>query len=535
MSLARKIQISGDARNQLMEGIDILAKVVKVTLGPGGRNVVLDKDFGYPQVCSDGVTIAREIVLPEPFENMGVQLLNVAAIKTNDVVGDGTTTSVILAHSIVQQGFKNIVAGASPMGIKRGIEKAVDALRQEIENMATPVVGRDQIAQVAVLSSHDEEMGELLADVLDKIGREGVVTVEESKGLAYEVEYVEGMWIDRGWLSPYLVTDPDRMVMEVEEPYVLCTIDKMSAVSDLVPFLDKFSKVSRNLVIISEDVIREALALLVVNKLKGNLTCLPVRAPFFGDRRKAKLEDLAVLFGATVISKEAGRTLDSIEISDLGRCRRAIANKDDTTFIGGNGTQEAIDARIEQIRMQIEQSTSAYDIEKMEERIASLVGGVCVLKVGASTEIELREKKQRLEDALSATRAAMEEGIVPGGGTTLVRAAQAVRDKIDAEGDERTGVDIVLSAVEAPVQLIAENAGYPGQVILEGVKNGKDDWGYDAQRGQFGSMFEMGIVDPAKVARSALENGASVAGMVLTSESLITDAKPAKLPAPYND
>ena len=533
--MPKQFRFSEDARSQLMEGMDTMAKAVGVTLGPSGRNVVLEKDFGPPLVCSDGVTIAKEIELKEPFENMGAQLLKEAASKTNDAVGDGTTTSTILAQAILHQGFKNVAAGVNPMALKRGIEKAVEALKAEIQAMARPVKGKDQIAQVAILASHDEEMGNLIADVMDKVGNEGIVTVEESKGLRYEVEYVEGMQIDRGYVSPYLVTDPERMTAELEDPYILVTTEKISAISDLLPLLEKLSAVSKSLVVVAEDVDGEALATLVVNKLRGNLNCLAVKAPAFGDRRKAILEDMGILFGANVISKDAGRNLDSAEVSDLGRCRRLIATKDDTTFVEGAGDAAAIEARIKQIRLQAEETTSDYDREKLEERAAKLSGGVSVIKVGAATEVELREKKQRLEDALSATRAAMDEGIVPGGGTALVRAAQAIKDKLKAEGEERTGIDIVAAAVEMPVMLIADNAGLGGQVVLDGVKKGEDDWGFDAEVGKFGNMFEMGIVDPAKVTRSALENAASVAGMVLTTESLITELNPPKLPAPYDE
>ena len=533
--MAKQFRHSEDARTQLTRGMDILAQAVGVTLGPSGRNVVLGQDFGPPQVCSDGVTIAKEIELKEPFQNMGVQLLKEAASKTNDAVGDGTTTSTILARAMVQEGFKNLAAGANPMAMKRGIERAVVELRSEIEAMAQPVAGRGQIAQVAVLSAHDQEMGDLIADVMHKVGSDGIVTVEESKTLSYEVEYVEGMQIDRGYISPYLVTNQDRMVAELEDPYILVTSEKVSSVADLVPLLEKLSAVSRNFVVIAEDVDGEALATLVVNKLKGNLNCLAVKAPGFGDRREAILEDMGILFGATVISKDIGRDINSVELSDLGRCRRIIATKDDTTFVEGAGDDAAISARVGQIRTQAEDTTSDYDREKLEERAAKLSGGVSVIKVGASTEIELREKRQRLEDALSATRAAMAEGIVAGGGTSLVRAAQAVRGRLEATGDERTGIEIVAAAVEAPIKLIADNAGLGGEVVLDGVKKGEADWGFDAETRQFGQMFEMGIVDPAKVTRAALENAASVAGMALTTESLITELDPKRLPPPYDD
>ena len=533
--MAKQFKHSGDARAKLMEGIDMLAKAVGVTLGPNGRNVVLGQDFGPPQVCSDGVTIAKEIELVEPFQNMGAQLLKQAASRTNDAVGDGTTTSTILAQGMLRQGFKNVAAGADPMALKRGIEKAVEALRAEIASTAIPVEGKEQIAQVAVLAAHDEEMGNLISDVLDRVGSHGVITTEESKGLTYEIEYVDGMRIDRGFISPYFVTDPARMTAELEEPNILVTTEKISSVSDLVPLLEKITTTNRNLVVIAEDVDGQALATMVVNKLKGQLNCLAIKAPAFGDRRKAILEDMAVLFGATIISKDTGRNLDTAEVSDLGRCRKVIANKDETTFVEGAGDTSLIEARIKQIGIQAEDTTSDYDREKLEERAAKLSGGVAVLKVGAPTEIELREKKQRLEDALSATRAAMEEGIVAGGGTSLVRAAQASLGGIVAEGDERTGVQIVAEAVDAPVKLIADNSGYAGEVVLDGVKKGEGDWGFDAEADRFGKMIEMGIVDPAKVTRSALENAASVAAMVLTTESIMTELNPMPLPKPYDD
>ncbi len=533
--MPKQFQNATDARIQLMEGIDILSRAVGVTLGPTGRNVVLDQDFGLPQVCSDGVTIAKEIELEDPFQNMGAQLVKVAASKTNDAVGDGTTTSTVLAQNILKQGFKTVAAGADPMALKKGIETAVDALRKELESMARPVEGEEEIARVAALAGHEREMGELISGVLTKVGSEGIVTVEESKGLGYEVDYVEGMQIDRGYISPYLVTNQERMVAEIENPYILITSEKLSALNDFLPIVEKLSSVSRNLVIIAEDIEGEVLSTLVVNKLKGTLNCIGVKAPAFGDRRKAILEDMAILFGGSVISADVGRRLDATQISDLGRCRRVVASKDDTTFVDGAGDPSAIEGRISQIRAQTEETTSTYDREKLEERAAKLSGGVSVVKVGAPTEIELREKKQRLEDSLAATRAAMEQGIVAGGGTALVRAAQAASGKLNASGDERIGVDIVLDAVNAPVRLIADNAGRSGVVVLDQVRKGEEDWGYDAEANDYGKMFQMGIVDPAKVTIAALENAASVAGMVLTTESLITELNPAKLPAPYDD
>jgi chaperonin GroEL len=533
--MAKQFEFSEDARHQLMNGVDILARAVGVTLGPGGRNVVLGKDFGPPQVCSDGVTIAKEIELTEPFPNMGAQLLKEAATKTNDVVGDGTTTSTILAQALIKEGFKNLAAGADPMAIKRGIDRAVAAVTEELGRMAREVEGREQIGQVATLAAHDDEMGAEIAGVLEKLGPQGIVTVEESKGLTYEVEYLEGMQIDRGYVSPYLVTDPSRMVTEIEDAHVLVTSEKISAVSDLVPILERVSQITKNIVIVAEDVDGEALATLVVNKMRGNLNCLAIKAPAFGDRRKEILDDMGILLGATVISTDSGRTLESVTLDDLGRSRRVIATKDDTTFVGGGGEEANIHARIGQIRQQASETTSDYDREKLEERAAKLSGGVSILKVGAATEVEMREKKQRVEDALSATRAAMDEGIVPGGGVALMRAAHAGLAKIQAKGDELTGVQMVARAADYPIRLIADNSGVGGEVVLDRVRKGDADFGYDAEKREYGSMFDMGIVDPTKVARAAIENAASIAGMVLTTESLITELNPAKLPAPFND
>lgn len=533
--MAKQFQNREEAWGQLLAGIGTLAKAVGATLGPSGRNVVLDQEFGPPQVCSDGVTIAKEIELEEPFENIGAQLVKVAASKTNDVVGDGTTTSTILAQSIIQQGFKNMAAGANPMALKTGIDQAVSLMKSEIVNLSVPVSGYEQVRQIAVLAAHEDEMGTLIADVLDKVGAQGTITVEESRTMGYETEYVEGMEIDRGYLSPHFVTDQDKMTAEIDNPYILLTSEKISSMADILPLLEQLSAVSRDIIIIAEDVEGEALATLVVNKLRGNLNALAVKAPGFGERRKAILEDMSILFGANVISTEVGRSLDSATIDDLGRCRRVIATKDDTAFVEGNGAPQDIEARIHQIRQQAEDTASDYDREKLEERAAKLSGGVAILKVGAATEIELREKRDRLEDALAATRAAMEEGIVPGGGTTLLRAAQAGRGLIASSGDELTGAEVTFAAADAPLMLISDNAGYSGVVVLDDVRKGEGDYGFDAEEGVFGSMFELGIVDPTKVVRSALENAASVAGMILTTDSLITELNPPKLPAPYDD
>ena len=533
--MPKQFQFREGAREQLMQGIDLMAKTVGITLGPNGRNVILDKEFGPPQVCSDGVTIAKEIELEEPFLNMGAQLLKEAASKTNDAVGDGTTTSTILAQSILKNGFKNIAAGADPMALKRGIDKAVDAMTEELKGMSKSVTDDAQISQVAVLSAHDEEMGNLIGSIIGKIGKDGVVSVEESRGLDYDVEYVEGMEIDRGYLSPYFVTDQERMVAELEDPYIFLTSEKISSAEELVPFMEKFSAVGRNLVIIAEDIDGQALATLVVNKMRGTINCLGVKAPAFGDRRKAILEDMSILFGATVISGETGRTLDSVEISDLGKCRRVVSTKDDTTFVEGGGEQVDIEARVSNIKSQASETKSDYDREKLDERAAKLSGGVSVIKVGAATEIELKEKKQRLEDALSATRAAMEEGILPGGGTSLIRAAENLRSKFEGSTDEDTGARIVFDSVTAPLELLVQNAGFSGPVVVEAVKNGEDDYGFDAEKDRYGSMYEYGIIDPVKVTRSALENAASISAMVLTTESLITELDPPKLPAPFDD
>jgi chaperonin GroEL len=521
----------------MKRGIDTMANTVGVTLGPLGRNVVLDKKFGPPQVCSDGVTIAKEIELEDPFENMGAQLLKEAASKTNDVAGDGTTTATVLAQAIIHEGFKNIAAGANPMALKRGIEKAVVSLRESIEKMSTPVEGRTQIGQVAALSAHDEEMGELIAEVMEKVGKDGVITVEESKGLSYEQEFVEGMQVDRGYISPYFITDQDRMEAVIEDPYILITDKKVSAVADILPALEKILQVGKSVVIVGEDIEGEALATLVVNKLRGTLSVVAVKAPGFGDRRKAMLEDMAILTGGQVISEEVGRKLDSVTVEDLGRARRVVSTKEDTTFIDGAGSEDAIQGRINQIKAQVEETTSDFDREKLQERLAKLSGGVAIIKVGAATEVELKEKKNRVEDALSATRAAVEEGIVPGGGVALIR-ARAGLSSLGLKGDEATGATILERALETPLKLIAENTGVAGEVILADSLKGEGDWGYDAEVGDFTNLLARGIMDPAKVTRAAIENAASVAAMVLTTESLITDIKedtPAMPAAPPMD
>ena len=520
--MAKQLQFSEEARAAMKRGIDIMADTVGVTLGPRGRNVVLDKKFGPPQVCSDGVTIAKEIELEDPFENMGAQLLKEAASKTNDVAGDGTTTATVLAQAIIHEGFKNIAAGANPMALKRGIEKGVGAMRDAVEEMSTPVEGRIQIAQVASLSAHDDEMGELIADVMEKVGKDGVITVEESKGLSYEQEFVEGMQIDRGYISPYFITDQDRMEASIDDPYILITDKKISAVSDVLPALEKILQVGKNVVVVAEDIEGEALATLVVNKLRGTLNCVAVKAPGFGDRRKAMLEDMAILTGGQVISEEVGRKLDSVTVEDLGRARRIVASKEETTFVDGNGSEGSISGRINQIKAQVDETTSDFDREKLQERLAKLSGGVAIIKVGAATEVELKEKKNRVEDALSATRAAVEEGIVPGGGLAVLRASSSL-DGLGLEGDEATGSAILRKALQRPIKLISENTGVSGEVILADSLESEGDWGYDAEDGEFCHLLEKGIMDPAKVTRAAIENASSVAAMVLTTESLITD------------
>ena len=529
----KQLVFSEEARKSLKAGIDTLTDTVKVTLGPRGRNVILDKKFGPPLVCSDGVTIAKEIELPDPFENMGAQLLKETASKTNDAAGDGTTTSVVLAQSIITEGFKNTAAGANPMAIKRGIESAVNTVIGELKEMARLVDSRDQIAQVAALSAHEDSIGETIADAMEKVGKDGVITVEESKGINDEIEYVEGMQIDRGYISPYFVTNSERMETVIEEPYLIITDKKVSAVSDLVPVLEKLIQMGKkDVVIVAEDVDGEALATLVVNKLRGTLNCLAVKAPGFGDRRKAMLEDIAILTGGTVISEETGRKLESTTVADMGQARRVAASKEETTIVEGRGSEDSIKGRITQIRSQIEETTSEFDREKLQERMAKLAGGVAVVKVGAATEIELKERKARVEDALSATRAAVEEGIVAGGGVALVRASRALVN-IDEKlrGDELVGAKIIRKSLEQPLRLIAQNADREGSVILESVRGQSDDYGFDAEEGVYGPMFEKGIVDPVKVTRSALQNAASVAAMVLTTESMITEI-PEKNPPP---
>ena len=528
--MAKQIVFDEEVRHALKKGIDTLADAVKVTLGPKGRPVALDKRWGAPSVIDDGVTIAKEIELPDPFENMGVQLVKEAASKTNDACGDGTTTSTILAHAIITHGFKNVAAGAEPLALKKGIEKATETIIAELKKVSTEVKGKEQIAQVANIVAKDQKIGDLIAEVMEKVGKDGVITVEESKGLEYETEFVEGMQFDRGYISAYFVTNTEKMVCELDDPYILLTDKKISAISDLLPALEKILQVSKNLLIVAEDIDGEALATLVVNKLRGTLNVLAVKAPGFGDRRKAMLEDMAILTGGTVISEDIGRKLDSVTVEDLGRARRVTSDKDNTTIVEGKGEDAAITARIKQIKAQIEETTSDFDREKLQERQAKLVGGVAVIKVGAATETELKERKHRVEDALSATRAAVEEGILPGGGVALLNALPAL-DKLDVSDDEAVGVATVKKAVEEPIRWIAENAGKDGSVIIDAVKKSKPGVGYDAAADEFGNMVEKGIIDPTKVVRSALQNAASIAAMVLITESLVTDI-PEKNTAP---
>jgi len=530
--MAKQIIFGEEARKALKNGVDTLTDAIRVTLGPRGRPVALDKKWGAPSVLNDGVSIAKEIELPDPFENMGVQLVKQAATKTNDQCGDGTSTSTIIAQAIISVGFKNIAAGADSMALKRGVEKGVEAIVGELKKMSIPVAGREQVAQVAAISAIDQEIGNLIADVMEKVGKDGVITVEEGKGLQFETEYVEGMKFDRGYISPYFITNAEQMRAELEDPYILITDKKISAINDILPALEKIVQISKNLVILAEDIEGESLATLVVNKLRGTLSPLAIKAPGFGDRRKAMLQDIAVLTGGTVISEEVGRKLDSVTVEDLGQARKVIADKDNTTIVEGKGETKEIEARIKQIRTEIDISTSDYDKEKLQERLAKLAGGVAVIKVGGATETELKEKKHRVEDALSATRAAVEEGILSGGGVALLNALHGLK-KLKLDGDEATGVNLLKRALEEPLRCIATNSGREASVIVNSVKESKPGIGYDAFKDELGiNMIERGIVDPLKVTRSALQNAASIACMILTTESLVTDIpEKEKMPA----
>ncbi|KPL78316.1 molecular chaperone GroEL [Ornatilinea apprima] len=536
--MAKQLVFDEEARRKLKAGIDIVATAVATTLGPKGRNVAIDRKFGSPTITHDGVTVAKEIELEDPFENMGAQLLKEAATKTNDIAGDGTTTSTVLAHAVVSEGLKTLAAGANPMLLKRGIEAATKAISDAIRDQSIELTTKDDIANVATISAQDRTIGQLIADVMDKVGKDGVITVEESKGLEFEQEYVEGMQFDRGYISPYFVTDAEHMEAVINEPYILIYDKKISAATDIVPLLEKLVQIGkRELVIIAEDVDGEALATMVLNKLRGMLNVLAIKAPGFGDRRKAMLQDVAILTGAQVISEETGRKLDTATVADLGRAEKVVADKDNTTIVGGKGDESAIKGRIEQIRVEIDKSTSDYDREKLQERLAKLSGGVAIIRVGAATETELKEKKHRVEDALSATRAAVEEGIVPGGGVTLINAIEAV-DKVKLENeDEQIGVSIMRRALEVPMRKITENAGKDGAVIIANVKREQTEAknskiGYDVLSEKYVDMVKAGIIDPAKVTRGAVENAASIAAMILTTEALITDIPVKEAPAP---
>jgi chaperonin GroEL len=523
--MAKQLLFDQDARAALKEGIDALADAVKITLGPKGRNVVLDKKFGPPTITNDGVTIAKEIELQDAFPNIGAQLAKEIASKTNDIAGDGTTTATVLGQAIVAEGLKNVTAGANPMALKRGIEKGTQAIVEKLRAIAQPVTEREQMAQVASISANnDDAIGNLIGECMEKVGKDGVITVEESKGIQTEVEYVEGMQFDRGYISPYFVTNSEKMEAELDEPYILITDRKISAVADILPVLERVLQVSKNLLIICEDCDGEALATLAVNKLRGTINVIAVKAPGFGDRRKDNLGDIAALTGGQVISEELGRKLDSVQVEDMGRARRVVVGKEETTIIEGRGRKEDIDARVAQIKTALETTTSDWDREKLQERLGKLAGSVAVIKVGAATEVELKEKKHRVEDALSATRAAVEEGMVPGGGVALINALPALDPLLEQlDGDERTGVLILRRALEEPLRRIAINAGQDGSVIVQEVKTLPVGQGYDAARDDFGDMQKKGIIDPLKVTRSALENAVSIAGMVLTTNCLVTD------------
>jgi chaperonin GroEL len=535
---AKQLVFSEDARRRLKNGIDIVANAVGTTLGPKGRNVALDRKFGSPTITHDGVTVAKEIELEDPFENMGAQLIKEAATKTNDIAGDGTTTSTVLAHAIVSEGLKNLAAGSNPMRLKLGIEQATDTIVEALRKMSQKIETKEEIASVATNSAADVEIGNLIADVMDKVGKDGVITVEESKSMQFETEYVEGMQFDRGYISPYFITDSEHMEASIPEPYILIYDKKISAAQDIVPVLEKLVQLGkRELVIIAEDIDGEALATLVLNKLRGMLNVLAIKAPGFGDRRKAMMTDIATLTGGQVISEETGRKLETTTLEDLGRAEKVVADKDNTTLVGGKGDSKAIKGRIDQIRVEIDKSTSDYDKEKLQERLAKLSGGVAIIRVGAATETELKEKKHRVEDALSATRAAIEEGIVPGGEITFINAVSAL-DKLKMSGDEETiGVSIVRRALEAPIRKLAENAGQDGAVIIETVRRlskeqNNKNLGYNVITGEYVDMLKAGIIDPLKVVRGALENAASIAAMILTTECLITDIPEKEKPMP---
>ena len=520
--MAKQIKFSEDARRKMLDGVNKLADAVKVTLGPKGRNVVLDKQFGSPQITNDGVTIAKEIELEDNFENMGAQLVSEVASKTNDVAGDGTTTATVLAQAMIREGLKNVTAGANPVGLRRGIEKAVDRAVEGLKDISNPIESKDSIAQVASISAEDEEVGNLIAEAMERVGNDGVITIEESRGFSTELQVVEGMQFDRGYASPYMVTDQDTMEAELEDPYILITDKKISNIQEVLPVLEKVVQDGKPLLIIAEDVEGEALATLVVNKLRGTFNAVAVKAPGFGDRRKEMLEDIAVLTGGELITEDLGLDLQSTELSQLGRASKVVVTKDDTTIVEGSGNPEAISGRVTQIRSQIEETTSEFDKEKLQERLAKLAGGVAVIEVGAATETELKERKDRIQDALSSTRAAVEEGIVSGGGTALINVYEKVAG-LELEGDEATGASIVLRALEEPVRQISENAGLEGSIIVERLKGEDLGVGFNAADEEWVNMIDAGIVDPTKVTRSALQHAASVAAMFLTTEAIISD------------
>ncbi len=522
---AKQLLFDDEARRKLKDGVDALADAVRVTLGPRGRNVILEKKFGAPAIVDDGVSVAKEIELKDPFENLGAQLAREVATKTNDVAGDGTTTATVLAQAIVREGMRNVAAGANPVALKRGIETAQETVVKSLKTLATPVAGKEQIAQVATISGHDTEIGEIIADVMEKVGKDGVITVEEGKGIRMETEFVEGMQIDRGYISPYFVTNAERMEATLDDPYILVTDKKITAIQDLLPTLERVLQVTKNIVVICDDCEGEALATLVVNKLRGTLNVLAIRAPAFGDRRKATLEDIAILTGGVFITEEMGRKLENTQVQDFGRARRVVSTKEETVFIEGHGSDEAIQERMKVIKAQIEDTTSEFDREKLQERLAKLAGGVAVIKVGAPTEVELKERKLRVEDALAATRAAVEEGIVPGGGVALLHSQSALDDlNATISEDEWTGVQILRKALEEPLRIISENAGQEGAVVVDQVRESKDPhFGYDAATNEFADLFSRGIIDPVKVTRSALENAVSIASLVLTTQSLVTE------------
>ncbi len=528
---AKEIKYGSSAREKMLKGVDTLADAVKVTLGPKGRNVLIEKSWGSPKMTKDGVTVAKEIELDDKFENMGVQMVKEVASKTSDVAGDGTTTATILAQSLFREGFKIVAAGANPMAVKRGVEKAVDAVVDELRKLSKPTKEKKEIAQVGTVSANnDATIGEIISEAMEKVGKEGVITVEEAKGMETTLEIVEGMQFDRGYLSPYFVTDQEKMEVVMEDPYILLHEKKISAMKDLVPLLEQVAKSGRPLLIISEDVEGEALATLVVNKLRGTLKSAAVKAPGFGDRRKAMLEDMAILTGGQVVSEDLGVKLENITLNDLGTAKRLTVDKDNTTIVDGGGTRKALEGRVKQIRAQIDETTSDYDREKLQERLAKLIGGVAVISVGAATEAEMKEKKDRVEDALNATRAAVEEGIVPGGGVALLRTIKAL-DKLKLQGDEQLGVNLIRRALEEPVRQIANNAGFEGSVVVQHVMDGKDDYGFNAETGKYENLVAAGVLDPTKVTRFALQNAASVAGLLLTTEAMVAE-KPEKKKEP---